>query len=104
MIYELESILEINNIICDNQQGFRNKKSTWTNLLDYLHDLTKLAHQSLSISIVYTDFKKKHLTRYQTIYWFTNWSYTETKENFQVDKEFLRIKNSTSRGTELVII
>ena len=55
---DLEEFVESNNIIWDNQHGFRKGKYTCTNLLEYWHELSDLVDKSQSVFVLYTDFKK----------------------------------------------
>ena len=50
--------LERHILLRSSQHGFMSGKSTLTNLLEYLEDLTKLIDQGHSVDIVYLDFAK----------------------------------------------
>ena len=50
--------MQRNNIMSDVQHGFCKGKSTLTNMINFWNDITKLAEQSTSISIIYTDLRK----------------------------------------------
>ena len=50
--------LEINNLILDDQHGFRSGRSCLTNLLDFFHDMFSVYDKSRAIDILYLDFQK----------------------------------------------
>ena len=50
--------LEQHNLLRNSQHGFLAGKSTLTNLLEYLEELTRLVDQGHSVDIVYLDFAK----------------------------------------------
>ena len=50
--------LEKYNLLRQSQHGFMTGKSTLSNLLEYLEELTKLVDQGHSVDIVYLDFAK----------------------------------------------
>ena len=50
--------LEEHNLLRQSQHGFMAGKSTLSNLLEYLDELTKLVDQGHSVDIVYLDFAK----------------------------------------------
>ena len=49
------------DLIRKSQHGFMRRRSTLTNLLSYLEDLTKIMDDGFSLDVVYLDF----LTKYQ---------------------------------------
>ena len=50
--------LELNNILDKNQHGFRQKKSTVTNLLEYMEILTSAFDMQIPVDVNYLDCKK----------------------------------------------
>ena len=50
--------LERHNLLRDSQHGFMAGKSTLSNLLEYLEDLTRLIDQGHAVDVVYLDFAK----------------------------------------------
>ena len=50
--------LERNHLLRDSQHGFMAGKSTLSNLLEYLEELTKLVDQGHSVDVIYLDFAK----------------------------------------------
>ena len=50
--------LDKHNLLRNSQHGFMRGKSTLSNLLEYLEELTKLIDQGHSVDIVYLDFAK----------------------------------------------
>ena len=50
--------LEINSLIFDTQHGFMNKKSTVTNLLDFMETVTDTTDKGEAMDIIYLDFSK----------------------------------------------
>ena len=50
--------LESNNLLSATQHGFTSHKSTFTQLVECLHDWTSAAEQHLPVHIVYIDFSK----------------------------------------------
>ena len=50
--------LKLYDLIRRSQHGFMRSKSTLTNLLAYLEDLTKIMDQGLALDVVYLDFSK----------------------------------------------
>ena len=50
--------LESNNLITDKQHGFRNKRSTLSNLLVYMEMLTSALDNQIPVDVNYLDFKK----------------------------------------------
>ena len=50
--------LEEHNILVEAQHGFQKRKSTLTNLLDYMEAVTDAVDQGLQVDAVYFDFKK----------------------------------------------
>ena len=50
--------VEENNIMSPYQHGFYRSRSTCTNLLNFWHDVTKLADIHSQISVIYTDMSK----------------------------------------------
>lgn len=55
---ELVEHLESNNLISNEQHGFRRNRSTLTNLLVYMEHLTKAVDQQIPVDINYLDCKK----------------------------------------------
>ena len=53
-----EQHVESKQILSNKQHGFRQGRSTSTNLLQFTNDLANLANDSKSISIIYTDLRK----------------------------------------------
>ena len=47
-----------NNILTDEQHGFRNKHSTTTNLLEFMDDITSFVDNTHSVDIIIIDFAK----------------------------------------------
>ena len=54
----LARFLESNNIISDNQHGFRNKRSCLTNLLDFFHNINMNWDKQIPSDVIYLDFQK----------------------------------------------
>ena len=50
--------LDQNNLLRTSQHGFTTGKSTLSNLLEYLEELTRLVDEGHSVDIVYLDFAK----------------------------------------------
>ena len=50
--------LEKKNIIRDSQNGFRNRRSCLTKLLDFLHDIYEMYEEGRAVDIIYLDFQK----------------------------------------------
>ena len=50
--------LEKHNILVEAQHGFQKKKSTLTNLLNYMEAVTEAVDKGLQVDAVYFDFKK----------------------------------------------
>ena len=50
--------LEQHSLLRSSQHGFMAGKSTLSNLLEYLEELTRLVDQGHSVDIVYLDFAK----------------------------------------------
>ena len=55
---EIMTHLELNDLLDGSQHGFRSKKSTVTNLLEFSHQLTELLDQDQAIDVLYLDFQK----------------------------------------------
>ena len=55
---DLEEFLDKNNIICQNQHGFRRARSTNSNLINTWNQITDWADDGKAVSIIYTDFRK----------------------------------------------
>ena len=50
--------LDENALIKDSHHGFRNKRSCFTNLLDFFNDVKKMYDNIRAVNIVYLDFQK----------------------------------------------
>ena len=48
----------LNNLLSDNQHGFRKLKSTTSNLLEFLYDITEFADEGNNVHVVTVDFSK----------------------------------------------
>ena len=55
---QLSQFLETNNVLIDNQNGFRKKHSTIDTIFWYLSDLTDIRNRNRDSLAVYIDFKK----------------------------------------------
>ena len=55
---KIVEFLEKNNIIRDSQHCFCNKRSSLTNLLDFLHDIYEMYEEGRAVDIIYLDFQK----------------------------------------------
>ena len=51
--------LEENDIIKDSQNGFRNKCSCLTNLLDFFNSIHKIYDNTRAVDVIYLDFQKR---------------------------------------------
>ena len=54
----LTSYIESNKRLSDTQHGFRNGRSTQTNLIEYLNATTKLLDEGKNFDVLYCDFSK----------------------------------------------
>ena len=50
--------VERNNLLCEEQHGFRAKKSPQTNLIEFMDEVTKWMDEGESFDILYLDFSK----------------------------------------------
>ena len=55
---KIMSYLESNNLFCNEQHGFRRKRSCKTQLLSIMEHWTKLIDDNINIDVVYLDFQK----------------------------------------------
>ena len=55
---ELVQFLETNELLSQNQHGFRRSKSCLTNLLEYMEKVTDMVDQGHSVDIIFLDYAK----------------------------------------------
>lgn len=51
-------VIEFNNILVDNQHGFRLKRSTETQLLSTIHEISSALNEKKASNLAILDFKK----------------------------------------------
>ena len=100
--------LKSNNILRDEQHGFRERRSCLTNLLEMMESWTEIIDEGDGIDVAYLDFRKafdlvshKHLLYKMSKYGITNQTLNWIKAFLQQRYQRVVIRGSTSENLEV---